>query len=88
MTHANLPGGWRANTLQDAVMGVLPIDRALHLVGVHKTDKSAAATKARQDLDDAVAAYQAGDELSAMATAADLAEELRRTRQPGRGAAA
>jgi len=85
MTHADLPGGWRANTLQDAVMGVLPIEQALHLVGI-RSGKLAA--KAEQDLTDAVAAWDAGDETTALATAADLAEEIRCARQPGRGAAA
>lgn len=86
MTHAALPGGWRASTLMDAVAGILPVDRALHLVGIRGT--STFATKAKQDLTDAVTAYQAGDEPTAMATASDLAEEIRRARQPGRGAAA
>jgi hypothetical protein len=86
MTHAALPGGWRAATLMDAVAGILPADRALHLVGIR--DHSDFANKARRDLNDAVTAYQAGDEPTAMATATDLAEEIRRTRQPGRGAAA
>lgn len=85
MTHADLPGGWRANTLQDAVMGVLPIDRALHLVGVRGGDL---ADRAGRDLTDAVAAWNAGDQTTALATAADLAEEIRQARQPGRGAAA
>jgi hypothetical protein len=85
VTHADLPGGWRANTLQDAVMGVLPIERALHLVGVRSGQL---AVKAAQDLTDAVAAWNAGDETTALATAADLAEEIRRARQPRTGAAA
>ena len=86
MTHAALPGGWRASTLMDAVAGILPIDRALHLVGIR--DKSDFANKARRDLNDAVTAYNAGDEPTAMATVTDLAEEIRKARQPGRGAAA
>lgn len=86
MTHAALPGGWRASTLMDAVAGILPVDRALHLVGIR--DKSDFANKARRDLNDAVTAYQAGDEPTAMATATDLAEAIRQARQPGRGAAA
>jgi hypothetical protein len=85
MTHADLPGGWRSSTLMDAVAGILPIDRALHLVGVRGGDL---AKKAEQDLTDARDAYRAGDEPTAMATASDLAEEIRRARQPGRGAAA
>lgn len=86
MTHAALPGGWRAATLMDAVAGIIPTDRALHLVGIR--DKSDFANKARRDLGDAVTAYQAGDEPTAMATAESLAEEIRQARQPGRGAAA
>jgi len=86
MTHANLPGGWRAATLMDAVAGILPTDQALHLVGIR--DRSDFANKARRDLDDAITAYQNGDQPTAMATASDLAEEIRRARQPGRGAAA
>jgi hypothetical protein len=70
----------------DAVAGILPIDRALHLVGVR--DKSPFAKKAAQDLTDAVTAYQAGDEPTAMATAASLAEEIKQARSTGRGAAA
>lgn len=86
MTHAALPGGWRASTLMDAVAGILPVDRALHLVGIR--DRSDFANKARRDLTDAVTAYQNGDEPTAMATASDLAEAIRNARQPGRGAAA
>jgi len=86
MTHAALSGGWRAATLMDAVAGLLPTDRALHLVGIR--DKSDFANKARRDLNDAVTAYQAGDEPTAMATAESLAQEIRNRRQPGRGAAA
>lgn len=85
MTHADLPGGWRANTLQDAVFGIIPVDRALHLVGVRGGDLDA---KARQDIADAIAAHKAGDSSTALAVAADLAEEIRQARQPGRGAAA
>lgn len=85
MTHADLPGGWRANTLQDAVMGVLPVDQALHLVGIRS---GALAVKAEQDLTDALAAWNAGDETTALATAADLAEEIRTTRGPKRRTAA
>jgi hypothetical protein len=69
----------------DAVAGILPIDRALHLVGVRG---GALATRAAQDLTDAVDAYRNGDEPTAMATAASLAEEIKQARQPGRGAAA
>lgn len=86
MTHAALPGGWRAATLMDAVAGLLPTDRALHLVGIR--DQSTFAKKARRDLDDAITAYQAGEQTTAMAVATDLAEEIRMARQPGRGAAA
>jgi hypothetical protein len=86
MTHADLPGGWRSSTLMDAVAGILTVDRALHLVGIR--DKSAFAVKAKVDLTDAVSAYQAGDEPTAMATAASLAEEIKLARQPRRGAAA
>lgn len=86
MTHAALPGGWRAAVLMDAVAGIRTIDLALHLVGVR--GKGDLATKARQDLTDAVTAYQAGDQPTAMATATDLAEEIRRARQPGRRTAA
>lgn len=86
MTHADLPGGWRTNTLQEAVFSNLTIDQALHLVGVR--DTGAFAKKAKQDLTDAVDAYRGGDEPTAMATAASLAEEIKRARQPGRGAAA
>lgn len=86
MTHADLPGGWRSATLMDAVAGILPVDRALHLVGVR--DRSDFANRARRDLTDAVTAYQNGDHPTAMATATDLAEEIRKARQPGRGAAA
>jgi hypothetical protein len=86
MTHADLPGGWRTNTLQLAVFGLLPIDKALHLVGVR--DNGPAAKKAEQDLTDARSAYEAGDQPSALATAESLAEEIRKARQPGRGAAA
>jgi uncharacterized protein YbgA (DUF1722 family) len=86
MTHAALPGGWRAAVLMDAVAGIRPVDLALHLVGIR--DNSSLATKARQDLGDAVDAYRNGDEPTAMATATDLAEEIREARQPGRGAAA
>lgn len=85
MTHADLPGGWRSSTLMDAVAGLLPIDRALHLVGIR--DKGAFAARAKQDLTDAVDAYRAGDEPSAMATAASLAEEIKQVRKP-KGAAA
>ena len=85
-THADLPGGWRASVLMDAVAGIRTPDLALHLVGIR--GKSDFATKARRDLDDAVTAYKAGDAPTAMATATDLAEEIRKTRQPGRGAAA
>lgn len=85
-THADLPGGWRTNTLNLALFGIMPVDRALHLVGIR--DKSEFAKRARNDLADAVAAYQAGDQPTAMATAESLAEEIRQARQPGRGAAA
>jgi hypothetical protein len=70
----------------EAVTGARGIDSALYLVGIR--DASTFAQRAKQDLTDAVTAYQAGDEPSAMATAESLAEEIRRTRQPGRGAAA
>jgi hypothetical protein len=70
----------------DAVAGILPASKALHLVGIR--DQSSFAKKAARDLDDAITAYQAGDEPTAMATATDLAEEIRQARQPGRGAAA
>ena len=86
MSHGQQLGGWRSTTLIDAVAGIIPIDRALHLVGVRGT--SDLANRARQDLNDAVTAYQAGDHPTAMATATDLAEEIRQARQPGRGAAA
>jgi hypothetical protein len=86
MTHAALPGGWRAAVLMDAVAGIRPVDLALHLVGIRGT--SDFANKARRDLDDAVTAYQAGDEPTAMATAESLAQEIRSRRQAGRGAAA
>lgn len=85
-THADLPGGWRSSTLMDAVAGILPVDRALWLVGVR--DRTPFAKKAERDLTDAVTAYKAGDAPTAMATATDLAEEIRVARQPGRGAAA
>lgn len=78
------PGGWRGNTLMDAVAGIIPIDRALHLVGVRSGDL---AKKAKQDLADAVTAYKGGDHATAMATAADLAEEIH-ARRTTRGAAA
>lgn len=86
MSHAEQLGGWRSNTLMDAVAGIIPIDRALHLVGVRGS--SDLAVKAKQDLTDAVTAYKAGAQDIAMATASDLAEEIRRTRQPGRRAVA
>jgi hypothetical protein len=86
MTHADLPGGWRSSTLMDAVAGILPIEKALYLVGVRGS--SGLAVKAKQDLTDAVDAYRAGDEPTAMATAASLGEEIKQARQPGRGAAA
>lgn len=86
MTHANLPGGWRTTTLMDALTGNLTTERALWLVGIR--DKSDFANKARRDLADAVTAYQAGDQPTAMATAESLAEEIRKARQPGTGAAA
>jgi uncharacterized protein YbgA (DUF1722 family) len=70
----------------DAVAGIRTIDLALHLVGIR--DSNSLATKARRDLGDAVDAYRAGDEPTAMATATDLAEEIRQARQSGRGAAA
>jgi hypothetical protein len=70
----------------DAVAGILPTDRALHLVGIR--DHSDFANKARRDLNDAVTAYNAGDQPTAMATATSLAEAIRQARQPGRGAAA
>jgi hypothetical protein len=70
----------------DAVAGVLPIERALHLVGIR--DRSDFANKARRDLDDAVIAYRAGDEPTAMAVATDLAESIRTTRGPRRRTAA
>lgn len=76
---------WRADTLQDAVAGIIPLDRALHLVGARSGDL---ATKARQDLGDAIAAHQAGDSASAMATAVDLAAEIQAKRAPKAGAAA
>ena len=86
MSHATQLGGWRANVLMDAVAGIRTVDLALHLVGIRGNGDLAA--RARQDLTDAVAAYQAGDQTTAMATASDLAEEIRKTRQPGRRAAA
>lgn len=86
MTHADLPGGWRTNTLNLALFGMMPVDDALHLVGVR--DSSDFAKRAKQDLADAVTAYEAGDQPTAMATAESLAEEIRKTRQPGRDAAA
>lgn len=86
MSHAEQLGGWRANVLMDAVAGIRPIDLALHLVGVRGTSDLAA--KAKQDLDDAVTAYKTGDHTTAMATATDLAEEIRTARGPRRGAAA
>lgn len=85
MTHADLPGGWRTNTLQEAVFSNLTIDQALHLVGVR--DTGAFAKQAKEALADAVAAYRAGDETNAMATAASLAEEIKQARKP-KGAAA
>jgi hypothetical protein len=86
MTHTDTtPGGWRANTLMDAVAGILPIDRALHLVGVRGTGDLT--NRARQDLGDAITAYQAGDQVNAMATACNLAEEIQALRTT-RGAAA
>jgi hypothetical protein len=85
MTHADLPGGWRASTLMDAVAGITTVDLALHLVGVRGGNLAA---KARQDLTDARDAYRNGDEPTAMATAASLAEEIKQVRQPGRGVAA
>ena len=84
----DLPGGWRAITLQDAVRGHEPIERALHNIGIRSSDRSDLATRARRDLDDAITAYQAGDIGTALATATDLAEEIQRARRPGRGAAA
>lgn len=86
MTHAALPGGWRAATLMDAVAGILPAGQALHLVGIR--DKGALATKAARDLDDAITAYRHGEQATATAVATDLAEEIRVARQSGRGAAA
>lgn len=86
MTHTDTtPGGWRANTLMDAVAGILPIDRALHLVGVRGS--SDLANRAKRDLADAIAAYNSGDHVPAMATACDLAEEIQALRAP-KGAAA
>ena len=79
------PGGWRAITLQDAVAGILPIDRALHAVGVRGS--STLASKAKRDMTDAVTAYQAGDQTNALATAVSLAEEIQQARAP-KGAAA
>ncbi|HEY2086281.1 MAG TPA: hypothetical protein VGH54_09680 [Mycobacterium sp.] len=78
-------GGWRADILMDAVAGIRTIDLALHLVGVRGGPLE---IRARQDLGDAVDAFRAGDQVSANATAADLAEEIQKSRQPGRGAAA
>lgn len=86
MTHADLPGGWRSAILMDAVAGIRTIDLALHLVGIRGS--TGLATKAKQDLTDAVDAYRRGDEVNAMATATDLAAEIKQARQPGRGAAA
>lgn len=85
MTHAALPGGWRAATLMDAVAGIIPADRALWLVGARSGET---ATKAARDLDDAISAYRAGQHDIALATATDLAESIRQTRQTGKGAAA
>jgi hypothetical protein len=87
MSH-ELVGGWRTLTLQNAVLGITPVDVALHSVGIHTNDRSARAVSARRDLDDAITAYKAGDETNAFAAAADLAEEIRKARRPGRGAAA
>jgi hypothetical protein len=84
MTHAALPGGWRAITLQDIVRGEEPLERGLHNVGLRGTEKA----KAEQDLAEARASYLAGDVTTALAVAASIAEELQTTRQPGRGAAA
>jgi hypothetical protein len=74
---------WRADTLQDAVAGITPIDLALHLVGA----RGGHLTEARQAITDAQAAYQAGDTTTATQTALNLAEELQRARAP-KGAAA
>lgn len=80
MTHADLPGGWRAITLAEAVRGERSIDSALHLVGIRGT--GAHASKARQDLADAGEAYRNGDVATALAVARDLAEETRDNRGP------
>lgn len=82
MTHADLPGGWRAITLAEAVRGERTIDSALHLVGIRGT--GAHASKARQDLTDAGTAYLNGDVATALAVARDLAEDTKNTRGPGR----
>lgn len=86
MTHTDQPGGWRAAILMDAVAGIRTPELALHLVGVRGTNDFA--NRARRDLNDAVAAYQAGDHPTAMATAESLAEEIRTTRGPRRRPAA
>lgn len=85
MSGSTRAGGWRADTLMDAVAGIIPIDRALHLVGIRK---GPAAVEAQRALDDAVAAYKDGQHDVALATAASLAEDTRLARQPRKGAAA
>ncbi|MFC5268433.1 hypothetical protein ACFPJ1_40540 [Kribbella qitaiheensis] len=84
-THADLPGGWRTLTLRNAIYGNEPLEQALHSVGARGGDL---AKRAKRDMDDAIAAYRAGDETAAMATVASLAEEIQQARKPGRGAAA
>lgn len=84
MTHADLPGGWRAIILQDVVRGNEPLERAFDNVGLRGTDRA----KAEQDLAEAQSAYLAGDVSTALAVAVSIAEELQQARQPGRGAAA
>lgn len=84
MTHADLPGGWRTLTLQNALYGNEPIRPALERVGFRGRELE----RAERDLTDAIQAYQAGDRPTALAVASDLAAEIKQARKPGRGAAA
>lgn len=84
MTHAALPGGWRTITLQNVVRGDEPLDRALEFLQIRKEPDL---SRIRQDLTDAIAAYEAGDAGTALAVATSIGKDLKQAR-PGRVAAA
>lgn len=85
MTDHAIVGGWRYDQLRLAYMGVQPIERTLHVVGVRTS--GILRDRAMQDLTDATEAHQAGDEYTAESLTAALAVEISKQRKP-KGAAA